>query len=126
MEQSLFLKSLKFFFKDLIGDVFYFPIWWYTKGLAKGWRSLGNNLRHANENMALTLWAKNIFTPMFGQTDWQGRLVSLFVRLAMVVIRFIGFCFLAVFYAFVFLIRLIFPIFVLMMILANLGLPVFK
>jgi len=32
--------------------------------------------------VGLRVWLKNLFAPMFGQTDWQGRLISFFMRLA--------------------------------------------
>ncbi len=126
MEQSLFLKSLKFFFKDLIGDVFYFPIWWYTKGLAKAWRSFSGTLRSANESLGLTIWIKNVFTPMFGQTDWQGRMVSFFMRFIQIIFRSIVFIGWLIFGLVFFILRIIFPIFVIYMILFNLGLSIIK
>jgi len=126
MESSLFLKSLKFFFKDMIGDVFYFPVWWYTKGLAKAFRKFQGTLRSANESLGLTIWMKNLFTPMFGQTDWQGRLVSFFMRFFQIIFRsiiFIGW----LIFAFIFLIiRIVFPIFVIYMILFNFGVSLIK
>jgi len=126
MQQSLFLKSLKFFFKDLIGDVFYFPIWWYTKGLAKAWRSFSSTLRSANESLGLTIWIKNIFTPMFGQTDWQGRMVSFFMRFIQIIFRSIVFIGWLIFGLVFFILRIVFPIFVIYMILFNLGLSLIK
>jgi len=122
MEQSLFVKSLKFFFKDLIGDVFYFPIWWYTKGLAKAWRGFKNTLSSANESLGLTIWMRNILTPMFGQTDWQGRIVSFFMRFVQIIFRSIIFIGWLIFGFIAFLFRILFPFFVLYMILFNLGL----
>jgi hypothetical protein len=121
MESSLFLKSLKFFFKDLIGDVFYFPFWWYTKGLVKGWRKFTNTLRSANESLGLSIWARNLFTPMFGQTDWQGRLVSFFMRFVQMIFRSLIFIGWLIFAFIFFLLRILFPIFVVYLVLFNLG-----
>ncbi len=126
MEQGLFLKSLRFFFKDLIGDVFYFPIWWYTKGLAKGWRRFASTLRSANESLGLTIWIRNIFTPMFGQADWQGRIVSFFMRFFQIIFRSIIFIGWLIFGLIIFILRILFPIFVIYMILFNLGLSLIK
>ena len=33
----------------------------------------------------------NLFTPMYGQYDWQGRIISFFVRLFQLIFRLIGF-----------------------------------
>ncbi len=43
--------------------------------------------------MSPGLWLKNIFVPMFGQYDWQGRLVSFFMRLVQVVVRSVALVF---------------------------------
>ncbi|MBI5728363.1 MAG: hypothetical protein HY984_01260 [Candidatus Magasanikbacteria bacterium] len=40
-----------------------------------------------NVSLAPGLWLKNIFVPMFGQADWQGRLMSFFMRLMNVIVR---------------------------------------
>jgi hypothetical protein len=37
--------------------------------------------------LALFVWIKNIFTPMYGQYDWQGRLISLFMRIVQIIFR---------------------------------------
>lgn len=36
---------------------------------------------------AWSVWVKNIFTPMYGLRDWQGVIISFFVRLFQVVFR---------------------------------------
>lgn len=126
MEQSLFLKSLKFFFKDLIGDIFYFPFWWYTKGLIKAWAHFKGTLQSANESLGLTIWIRNIFTPMFGQTDWQGRLVSFFMRLVQIIFRSVVFVGWMIFAFIMLILRVVFPIFVAYMILFNFGLSLIK
>jgi hypothetical protein len=38
------------------------------------------------------LWLANLFTPMFGQRDWQGRIISFVMRLVQLMGRTIGFC----------------------------------
>lgn len=44
-----------------------------------------------NRNLAVTLWIKNWFVPMFGQHDWQGRIISVFIRTVQIIIRSILF-----------------------------------
>lgn len=41
----------------------------------------------ANNIAAPLLWLKNLFVPMFGQTDLQGRIVSVFIRIVNVIFR---------------------------------------
>ncbi len=39
------------------------------------------------KSLALLIWLKNIFRPMYGQHDWQGRIISVFIRLIQVIVR---------------------------------------
>lgn len=68
-------------------DFLYAPIWWYTKGLVRAAKFSARLVAQGNLQFAPGIWLQNIFVPMFGQYDWQGRLVSFFVRLANVIIR---------------------------------------
>ncbi len=69
-------KILLQFLKEII----YFPIWWYTKGLFLLLVKIKNFLVNREKAMALLVWIKNIFRPMYGQNDWVGILVSFGVR----------------------------------------------
>lgn len=35
----------------------------------------------------IAVWIKNIFVPMFGQRDWQSRLISIFMRTVQIIGR---------------------------------------
>ncbi len=83
---SIFIKLVSQFFIDL----FYFPIWWYGEGTKRTFLSCLNLIGEANRNLAPGLWFKNLLVPMFGQTDWQGRLMSFFMRLVNGIGRSIG------------------------------------
>ncbi|HSR88895.1 MAG TPA: hypothetical protein VLK22_00655 [Candidatus Udaeobacter sp.] len=72
---------------ETVLDVIYFPIWWYTKGAAHALRWCFNLLKTGNENLAPGLWLANLFVPMFGQFDIQGRIVSFFMRLVQILAR---------------------------------------
>jgi hypothetical protein len=99
---------------EAILDVFYFPIWWYTGGV---WRALlfcSDMLKEGNRNFAPGLWLRNIFVPMYGQYDWQGKIISFFMRLAQIVARTLAlFVWFAVCLVF-FLIWLVLPLVVVM------------
>ncbi len=71
-------------------DLFYFPLWWYTLGAKHALFWCINLLKYGNEMFAPGMWLQNIFVPMYGQYDWQGRMISFFMRLAQVVFRFIA------------------------------------
>lgn len=72
---------------EALSDLFYFPVWWYTGGVKYALGNFWNLLKLGNNFLAPGLWFKNLFVPMFGQYDWQGRIVSFFMRLVQVLFR---------------------------------------
>ncbi|MDD2785556.1 MAG: hypothetical protein PHS79_01530 [Patescibacteria group bacterium] len=80
----------KLLFVDLIGSVAWFPIWWYTKGLKKMIQWCIEGLNYRVKQYAFAIWLKNFFVPMYGQYDWQGRLVSIFMRAVVIIGRVIA------------------------------------
>ncbi len=84
---SLLEESAKYIFLDIIGNVLYFPVWWYTKGLKKSFIFCLNQIKEVEKYLALSIWIKNIFTPMYGQYDWQGRIISFFMRVIQIIFR---------------------------------------
>lgn len=71
-------------------DIFYFPVWWYTAGAKHIFITVWEMIKFGNGNMAPGLWLKNIFVPMYGQHDFQGRIISFVLRLVQIVARSIG------------------------------------
>ncbi len=96
---------------DFLLHVVYFPVWWYTGGLKKAGIYCINLLSTGNDYLAPDLWIKNIFVPMFGQRDWEGRLVSFFIRLVNILFRIIGFILWAAIVSVIFLLWLVWPVF---------------
>lgn len=78
---------VKFLLADVIGDALYFPFWWYSRGLLRFVRALGMRLRNLFIKLGLGVWARYLFTPMFGQYDLPGRIISFFVRLFQIIVR---------------------------------------
>lgn len=39
------------------------------------------------KSMAVGVWVKNIFVPMFGQRDWQSRIISFVMRVVNIIGR---------------------------------------
>ncbi|MFA6215238.1 MAG: hypothetical protein WC768_01565 [Patescibacteria group bacterium] len=87
MTNNLAFTSFKYVAIDLIGDILYWPIWWYTKGLIKTAAYCLNEIEGQQERLGLAVWAKNLFTPMFGQYDIEGRIISFFIRLVQIIAR---------------------------------------
>ena len=46
--------------------------------------------------LAIGVWTKNIFVPMFGMHDWQSRIISFFMRVVQIIGRSIALCILTV------------------------------
>ncbi len=100
---------------EFLLDILYFPLWWFSGGVKKAGGFCIGILSTANGYLAPGLWLKNIAVPMFGQYDWQGRLISIFMRLVNVVGRSIALFFVLIFILALLLIWLVFPIVVVMM-----------
>jgi hypothetical protein len=86
MSNSFLFYGLKIL-TELVGDIFYFPLWWYSRGLFNLAIELFNFLKNKEKSLALLVWIKNIFRPMYGQYDLAGTLISFFVRLVQIIFR---------------------------------------
>lgn len=73
--------------KDIIWRIVYFPFWWYSRGLFDAMMNIKNFLANRQRELALSVWVKNIFKPMYGEYNWQGWLISFFVRLFQIIFR---------------------------------------
>lgn len=105
----------KVVFQFLI-DLLFFPVWWYSNGLAGVSLGLWHRFQSGRMRLAPGLWFRNIFTPMFGQTDWQGRLTSFIVRLMNVFARGIALGIWFLLLVFLLLLWLVWPLFLVGMI----------
>jgi hypothetical protein len=70
-----------------VWDIFYFPFWWYGQGLLRFFGVVKNFIKDRERSLAFLVWLKNIGVPMYGQYDWQGRIISFFMRLFQVIVR---------------------------------------
>ncbi len=87
MMQNTAVLGLRYFAVDLFGGVLFFPVWWYTRGLAMILRWLGRRARGANVRLGVGVWIRNLFVPMYGETSFGGRVISFFARLVMIAVR---------------------------------------
>ena len=72
---------------EIIQDLIMFPLWWYSYGLMQLGEGLIKFLINRQKSLALFVWIKNIFKPMYGQQDWQGIMISIFIRFIQIVFR---------------------------------------
>lgn len=108
----MYLLLIEHLLAEALLDFVYFPIWWYSAGTLRAAKACVGYFQSGNARLAPGLWLQNIFVPMFGQYDWQGRIISFIMRVAQIIGRslallvWLGVC-LALFFAW-----LVFPIFV--------------
>jgi len=67
-----------------LGSFLYFPVWWYSRGLRKTVLGIGEFLSNRSAAIGLRFWVKNLFRPMYGVRDWQGRIISFIMRLVVI------------------------------------------
>ncbi|MFA4999847.1 MAG: hypothetical protein WC545_00595 [Patescibacteria group bacterium] len=72
---------------QILGEILYFPIWWYSVGFIRRVKVSWSFLRNREISLGFSVWAKNIFVPMYGQRDFAGRLISFLVRLVQIIAR---------------------------------------
>lgn len=87
---SHFKQIFKLLLIDFAGSFLYFPVWWYTVGLKRLAYRFARDLKYRVASYGLKIWIKNFFVPMYGQHDWTGRLVSLWMRFVVLVGRVVG------------------------------------
>ena len=68
-------------------EIFWFPWWWYSQGwfiwIGYWWAWLNKISR----GLALAVWLKNIFVPMYGQRDIVSFLISFMMRIIQIIFR---------------------------------------
>ncbi|MFA7286544.1 MAG: hypothetical protein WC052_02700 [Patescibacteria group bacterium] len=89
------------------------PVWWYSRGLQLAFRRLLDRFSYANRYLGVTVWASNLFVPMYGQWDIAGRVISFFVRVVQTVVRCVVFVLWALTDVILFALYIIFPLVVL-------------
>ena len=104
---------------DTITGIIGFPFWWYTRGLMRFLQFVWSVFLDYRASLGIGVWVKNIFVPMYGSYDIPGRIISFFMRLAMIVLRGVALVFLALLTCVAFLAYLGLPILVAFMILYH-------
>jgi hypothetical protein len=110
MTQNVLVQAVKILLIDLLGEVLYFPIWWYTQGLKRIVLGVFKSIKNTNRNLAVGLMFKSLNKPMYGQYDREGRIISFFFRLILTLFRSIGFLILVIFYLLIIVFWVFLPI----------------
>ncbi len=72
---------------QIIGEILYFPVWWYSVGFVRAAKSVFRFWQAQEESLGFSIWVKNIFVPMYGQRDIASRIISFVMRLVQIIFR---------------------------------------
>ncbi len=89
----MWILVLQRIFFEAVLDLLYFPLWWYTGGVWHALKWAMSMFQDGNRTLLPLLWLKNLTVPMFGQYDWQGRIISFIMRFIQFVVRSIALLF---------------------------------
>lgn len=84
------IRVIEHLLMDTATAVLRWPIWWYSAGFVAMLKWFVSNVQYYARLSAVGVWLRNIFTPMFGQYDWQSRLISFLVRVGNIIVRGFG------------------------------------
>ena len=70
---------------EIIWDILYFPIWWYTRGILFIIMALRDFLIQKEKTLGILVWIKNINRPLYERYDWLGQLASFLVRIVQII-----------------------------------------
>lgn len=84
------MLSVYYFFTYGISQVLMLPVWWYTRGLNKLIQRLADWQIVEWRRLALWVWIKNLFTPMFHDYTIIGRGLSFVMRVIIITIRLVS------------------------------------
>ncbi len=109
---SLPTRTAKLIIVDIFGEFVIAPVWWYSRGLLKVGHWSGKKIAEHEEKLGLKLWARSLWLPMYAQTDWQGRLISFFMRVIFLFIKSIFMVWWLMWYAWLVIVWLGLPVLV--------------
>lgn len=89
MAQSTTTRATTFILRELVGELLYFPVWWYTRGLAGTARSLVNRWYGLLNRLSLVILLRNMGKPMYGDYTRTGKIISFVFRVILVVVRLV-------------------------------------
>jgi hypothetical protein len=121
MAENIFYKTTKFVFKELVFDVIYFPVWWYTKGLKKAAVFFVDEVMDWANRLSLKILFKSMFKPMYGDYTRSGRIISFFMRIIVFGFKLVVMIIWLFVLLVLFLLWLVMPVFIVYMIILNIS-----
>jgi len=74
-------ETIRFILADAVASIVWFPVWWYTTGTLAVIRSITREVDSLAQALNLRVLLSFLFKPMFGQTDFVSRIISIVVRI---------------------------------------------
>lgn len=105
---------------DFVLHILYFPVWWFSFGLAHTGRTCVHLVQNVNITLAPGLWFRNLFVPIYGADDWEGRIISFFLRLVNAIVRSAILLVWMAFVLFLFALWIVLPVFFVYMLIRAL------
>ena len=90
MAQSTTARATLFILRELVGEVLYFPVWWYTHGLALTGRTLIRQWFGLVNRLSIVILLRTMGKPMYGDYTRSGRAISFFFRIFILAARLIA------------------------------------
>lgn len=119
MNKEVFRKISKFVLIDIIFEIIYFPVWWYSYGLSSVFKFSIKSIKQNFRNYGISIGFRFLFKPMYSQNDFWGRIISFFMRLIVLIFKLIVFFVIFIFYIFIFILWIFLPIIILREIVVN-------
>lgn len=107
-----FALIFKLIFWDILVDILYFPVWWYTLGLRRAARNSWHKIRNTEASLGVWLWIRNIFVPMFGQHDAAGIIISFIMRVLQIIGRGLILLLISIFEIILLFLWIVLPVFI--------------
>ena len=87
MSNNIIVATLKYIAVEILWDIVYFPVWWYSTGLVRVVKfCLNSAAQHLNRRLALGIWLP--FSPLASAIKLQPLPVSYFIYLPLVLLAY--------------------------------------
>lgn len=110
--------------KEVVFNVLYFPVWWYTKGTARLFNYIIREITDFAKGLNIGVLFKFLLKPMYGYSDFWSRVISFLVRIVQFIVLFIITIIWSIILFIVLILWLLLPIFIVYNFLLALGLPI--
>ena len=74
---------------ETVNDLWRWPLWWYTLGFKMVLDWAAQSIKDTWERLAIGLFFKYFFKPMYSDYTWSGRAISLVMRFILIIYKLI-------------------------------------